>query len=215
MKRNIWNLFVPDTNQVFFNLFNESAANTTTMADLLHEALNTEDCNHRKPFFNHISRLKATSGELRQQVYAVSSKSFISPFERNDMLALAFAIDKVSNTIDIAGRRVNLYLHQDVPPFARELSGIIADCSHELEKSIKLMNDLRNSEVVAQSCERVKEYEGYADTLYTKAIHQLLAEQLDTLELIKHSDILSSLEKVTDRCENVTQVLETIIIKNS
>src|SRR5438874_10724109 len=106
MKKNFWNFFMPDTNQVFFNLFNEATANTRAMADLLYKALNIDSADDRQPHFNHINRLKATSAELRQQVYAVSTKTFISPFERDDMMALASAIDRVSNNIDIAGRRI-------------------------------------------------------------------------------------------------------------
>ncbi len=215
MKKSIWTLFIPDYNQVFYNLFNEATANNMAMADLLYEALNKTDAEDRKPLFNHISRLKSTAAELRQQVYAVSSRSFISPFERNDMFNLALAIYNVSNMIDVAARRINLYIDYDMTPYAKELAGVIKDCSNEMAKAIDMLNSLKNADRITSSCDTIRDYENYADTLHGKAVNQLLSNASDTLNLIKHTDVLSSLEKTTDKYEHVTKVLETILIKNS
>jgi len=215
MKKNIWSLFIPDFSQVFYNLFNEATANNVAMADLLYKALNVPEAEDRKPIFNHISRLKATSAELKQQVYAVSSRSFISPFERNDMFNLVLAIYNVSNMIDVAGRRINLYVQQDMTPYAIEFASVIKDCSIEMEKAIGLLSSLSNAGQIAECCNIIRGYENDADNLHSKAVNQLLSQQGDTLDLIKHTDILSSLEKTTDRYEHVTKVLETILIKNS
>ncbi|GAB2688818.1 DUF47 family protein [Mucilaginibacter koreensis] len=206
---------MPDFNQVFFNLFNQSASNTMAMAGLLYKALNTDNAEDRRPMFNHISRLNATASELRQQIYAVSSRSFVSPFERNDMCNLALAIYETSNMIDVSARRINLYVENDITPFAKELAGVISDCCSELEKVIQMLHDLKQAEAIAAGCETIRNYEDYADKLHSKAVNQLLSDQMETLEMIKHTDVLASLEKATDRCEHVTKVLETILIKNS
>ncbi len=206
---------MPDFNQVFYNLFNEATDNMMAMADLLHKAMTVNNADERRPLFNNISRLNTTAQELRQQIYAVSSRSFVSPFERNDMCDLALAIYETSNMIDVAARRINLYIDGEVIPYAMELASVVTDCCRELKKCIHMLNDLKKADEISAGCNTIREYENHADELHALAINQLLAEPTDTLEIIKHTDILASLEKATDRCEHVTKVLETILIKNS
>ncbi len=215
MKKRIWNIFVPDANQVFYNLFNEATANNMAIANTLYEALGVGTAADRKPLFNQISRLKTTSSEIKQRIFAASSNAFVSPFERDDMIALATAVDKVSNMIDIVARRINLYVEHGITPYAKELAGVIADCCREMERSIEMLDNLKQADLITASCNTIKNYESYADNLYNKAIAQLLAQEQDTLEVIKHTEILDSLERATDKCEHVTKVLETILIKNS
>ena len=93
----------------FYNLFNQASAVSTAMAQLLCDAVSDEWVPEQKTQFNQISRLKAQANEIKREVYAASGKALVSPFERNDMYALASAINSVSDYIDISARRLNLY----------------------------------------------------------------------------------------------------------
>ncbi|WDF55188.1 DUF47 domain-containing protein [Mucilaginibacter sp. KACC 22063] len=214
MKASMFGNFLPNHNKVFYNLFNQGATNTYEMASILYRITSAENMQDEKLNFNHISRLKDQADSIKHQVYFLSGKAFISPFSRDDMYALASAISSVSDYIGISARRLNFYgaqAHQDV----KELSGIIVDCCHLLVDCVKALNDLSQVDKITEYCRRIKQTEHYADAVYRKAQALLVDKELDALEVIKFSDIFAVLEKSTDKCEHVVNVVESIIIKNS
>lgn len=213
--KNFLTRFIPDNDAVFFNLFNRASSNSTAMAKLLHEAVSGEWIPEQKTEFAQISRLKTHSSEIKRQVYAVSGKALVSPFERNDMYALVSAINAVSDHIDAASRRINLYSIEVITPPISELCGIIYEASQEMEICIKALRHITDPEPITQSCNRIKQLEHDADKIYDKAFALLNAKETDTFQVIKYSEILGALERATDRCEDVTYIVESILIKNS
>ena len=206
---------MPDNDTVFFNLFNRASANSTAMAKLLYEAVSGEWIPEQKTEFAQISRLKTQSSDIKRQVYAVSGKALVSPFERNDMYALVSAINAVSDYIDSSARRINLYSIDVITPAIYELCGIIYEASKEIEVCVKSLNDITDHKAITESCNRIKQLEHSADKIYDKAFALLNAKETDTFQLIKYGEILGALERTTDRCEDVTYIVESILIKNS
>lgn len=215
MKTSLLGQFLPDNNQLFYNLFNEASANSTTMAKLLLEAVSSNSPQEQKNQFNQISRLKIKANDLKRQVYAVSGKAFISPFERNDMYSLVSAIYNVADYIDNAARRINLYAIEVITPPVKELCSLIVDASKALEGCIQALSNLRQMDVIEAGCNQVKQLEYRADMLYDKAVAALNKEENDIFQVLKYSEIFSALEKTTDKCEHATYVIESILIKNS
>jgi uncharacterized protein Yka (UPF0111/DUF47 family) len=213
--KNILTRFLPDNDKVFFNLFNRASANSAAMAKLLFEAVSGEWIPDQNTEFAQISRLKTNSSDIKRQVYAVSGKALVSPFERNDMYALVSAINTVSDYIDSSARRINLYSIDVITPSIHELCRIIMQATIELEKCVKALNDIANPDVISDLCNQVKQLEHDADDVYDEAFAQLNAEETDTFQLIKYSEILGALERTTDKCESVTYIIESILIKNS
>src|ERR1700712_2835183 len=99
----------PSSNQLFYDLFNDAAANSSEIATLLQKAVNEPQTHTQKLYFAQIDKLKAKSYEITHKVFIESGKMLISPFERKDMCDLAAAIDDVADTIAMASRRINLY----------------------------------------------------------------------------------------------------------
>ncbi len=213
MQQPVFKSVLPNYNNIFFDLFNQAADNATTMAKLLNEAITTTD--DKKPQYNSINRLRAKSQELTHQVYTESGKAFISPFERTDMFALVKAIDGVAGYINISSRRINLYQLTSITAPIIELSELIVKCCQELQKCIETMYNIRNVELITDFVNNIKSLEHYADKVYNKAVAALLVDEHNAIELIKYNEILYALESATDKCEHVTNVIESIVIKNS
>jgi len=213
--KNILTRFLPDNDKVFFNLFNRASANSAAMAKLLFEAVSGEWIPDQKTEFAQISRLKTNSSDIKRQVYAVSGKALVSPFERNDMYALVSAINSVSDYIDSSARRINLYSIDVITPSIHELCRIIMQATIELENCVRALNNISDPDTISELCNQVKQLEHDADDVYDEAFAQLNAEETDTFQLIKYSEILGALERTTDKCEQVTYVIESILIKNS
>lgn len=207
--------FLPDNDKVFFNLFGRAAANCTQMAQLLVDAIAGEWNPDQRTEFSQIARLKTQSTELKRQVYAVSAKALISPFERNDMYALASALNAVSDYIDSSARRINLYSISEITMPIRQLCDIILKSTIELERCIHALEHIGIPEPIISSCNEIKRLEHEADMVYDKAFALLNAEETDTFQLIKYSEIYGALERTTDKCEDVTYIAESILIKNS
>jgi uncharacterized protein Yka (UPF0111/DUF47 family) len=213
MQQRLYKSAFPNANDLFYNHFNEATDNVNVMAGLLFEAITTED--DQKPQYNQINRLRAKSQEITREVFADSGKAFISPFERSDMCDLVKAIDTVAGYINISSRRINLYQPSNITPPIKELAGLIVEICAELEKCVRAISNLKDAQAIADSVNAIKALEHYADKVYNKAVAALLVEEPNAIELIKFNEILLALETTTDKCEQVTDVIESIVVKNS
>ena len=214
MKTSLFGQLMPNKNKVFYDLFNHGANNSLEMAKLLYQTVSSENMHEEKMNFNQISRLKEKGGSMKHQMYAISGKAFVSPFTRDDMYALSSALNSVSDYIDIAARRLNFYNIIVNPPI-KELAGIIVDCTGELAKCVEAMSDITQVDIITDHCIKIKQMEHYADQVYSKALGTLIAQETNPLEVMKYSEIFAVLEKATDKCEHVVNVIESIVIKNS
>ncbi|MES2279239.1 MAG: DUF47 family protein [Bacteroidota bacterium] len=213
MQSSLFKSAFPNYNEIFFSHFNQATENASTMAKLLLEAITTDD--EQKPQYNTINRLRAKSQEITHQVFTDSGKAFISPFERSDMCDLVKAIDTVAGYINISSRRINLYQPTSITPPIKELAGLIVESCIELEKCVHLLGNIKGVQAITDSINSIKALEHYADKVYNKAVAALLVDEPNAIELIKFNEILHALETTTDKCEQVTNVVESIVVKNS
>ncbi len=185
------------------------------MSQLLYQAVCSDSPHDEKMHFNQISRLKTVGNDIKHQVYLRSSRALISPFERNDMYALASAMNQVCDSMNVAARRISLYKLDFVEPAIREIAGILIEASIELDHCIQALRDLHNAPVMAGHCSKVKQLENYADKVYDKAMSAIVHTETNSIELIKYTEILAALEDATDKCEDATDIIESIIVKNT
>jgi uncharacterized protein Yka (UPF0111/DUF47 family) len=204
----------PNSNQVFYDLFNRAVDNATQMATLLNTAVNSTDTYEQKFQFTHIDKLKTKSYELTHQVFTESGRTLISPFQRKDMCELAAAIDDVADSIAMASRRINLYDVPKITPPIINLADLILQTTQALESAVKAMNNLGNSAHIFELCSNIKQLEYKADTVYNEAFADLLANETDAIQLIKYTDVFMAMETATDSCEDATLIIESILIKN-
>ncbi|QEC79390.1 DUF47 domain-containing protein [Mucilaginibacter ginsenosidivorax] len=204
----------PNSNQVFYDLFNRAVDNATQMATLLNTAVNSTDTYEQKFQFTHIDKLKTKSYEITHQVFTESGRTLISPFQRKDMCELAAAIDDVADSIAMASRRINLYDVPKITPPIINLANLILQTTQALESAVKAMNNLGNSAHIFEICNSIKQLEYQADTVYNEAFADLLANETDAIQLIKYTDVFMAMETATDSCEDATLIIESILIKN-
>jgi uncharacterized protein Yka (UPF0111/DUF47 family) len=204
----------PNSNQIFYDLFNRAVENATTMATLLNTAVNSTDTYEQKFQFTHIDKLKTKSYEITHQVFTESGRMLISPFQRKDMCDLAAAIDDVADSIAMASRRINLYDVPKITPPIVNLANLILETTTSLESAVKAMNNLSNSAQIFELCSNIKQLEYKADTVYNEAFADLLANETDAIQLIKYTDVFMAMETATDSCEDATLIIESILIKN-
>jgi predicted phosphate transport protein (TIGR00153 family) len=211
----IFQYFVPKDKKVFFPLFEQAASNVVAMATILVEAVNSTNTGTQEELFRQIDKLENKGDELTHQIYLELGKNFITPFDREDIHALATAIDDVADYIHGAANRMALYKIDDFNEHIRKLSDLILQAAGDLEKAVRELKDLRNVRAIADSCIRINSVENQADYVFDRAVADLFLYETDAIRLIKYKEILAALETATDMCEDAANVMESILVKNA
>ena len=211
----IFQYFVPKDKKIFFPLFEQAANNVVIMSAILVDAVNSPDSVTREDLFKQIDKLENKGDELTHQIYLELGKNFITPFDREDIHALATAIDDVADFIQGAANRMSLYKIDEYNDHILKLSDLILQASQDPEKAVRELKDLKNVRNIADSCIRINSVENQADYVFDRAVADLFLYETDAIRLIKYKEILAALETATDRCEDAANVMESILVKNA
>jgi predicted phosphate transport protein (TIGR00153 family) len=141
------------------------------------------------------------------------NRTFVTPLDREDIHALAIRLDDVMDAIDAAAAVVKLYRITHVRPGARRLAEIITDCTDLVSQAVMGLDGKRRDGVLELAA-RINQLEHEADRAHQDAIVSLFDEERDPIAVIKWKEILDFLEAATDRCEDVANLLEGVVVKH-
>lgn len=211
----ILHVLLPKHDQ-FYDFFEKDVENLLSAATLFSELMvNTMSPEERVIKIRRIEELEHRGDEITHQIFSEVGSNFITPIDREDVHALASALDDVLDYLKGASSRIVLYRVTQIPPEATRLATLILDQVKELHKAIGFLRDLRNVESIRECLVRINSIENEADDLFEMAIAQLFETCKDPILLIKTKELYVSLETATDQCEDAANVVETIIVKNT
>jgi uncharacterized protein len=209
----ILKIFVPKDHS-FFPLFEKDAQNLVKATELLKELMRSTDLVEHERLYNEIRDIEHSGDEITTKTYEQLNKSFITPFDREDIHELTAHIDDVVDTIFGISRRVYLYKPKKLIPIYKELSDLIYEAAREIELAVHCLKDpVSNKAKITKACSTVTTIEHNADELYFKGISELFENEEDPKELLKNNKILEMLERCVDEEEDVTDTLKSILIK--
>ena len=195
----------------FFDLFEESAHNMVKAALVLKELVYTwEDV---KKSLDEIADLEHKGDAITHQIIAQLHRTFVTPFDREDIARLAETLDDVTDFIYAATTRMFIYKIDHPTPKAKELADVIIQAATEVETAIPQLRRRAELKKVLPSCVEINRLENVADELYRSAMAELFEETNDMAQVIKWREIYEHLESATDRCEDVSNVLEGVALK--
>ncbi len=205
--------FVPKDHS-FFPLFESDAQNLVKAAELLKELMASTEYEDHERIHQAIKEIEHIGDEITNKTYVQLNKSFITPFDREDIHELTANIDDVVDSINGIARRVCLYKPKKLIPIYKEMAELIYQGAKEIEGAIHCLKDpVTNKEKITLACEKVKQIEHDADELYFVGVLELFEKEEDPKELIKNNKILENLERCVDEEEDVTDTLKAILIK--
>ncbi len=211
----ILHVLLPKHDQ-FYDFFERDVENLLSAATLFSELMvNTMSPEERVFKIRRIEELEHRGDELTHQIFSEVGSNFITPIDREDVHALASALDDVLDYLKGAASRIVLYRVTQIPAEATRLASLILEQVRELHKAIGFLRDLRNVESIRECLVRINSIENEADDLFEMAIAQLFETCKDPIQLIKTKELYVSLETATDQCEDAANVVETIIVKNT
>ena len=158
-----------------------------------------------------IRELEHEGDRLTHEVINLLNRTFVTPFDRDDMYRLASAIDDVCDHVDEAADNIDAYEVVNVPEKALQQAEVIHRAASRLCEAVELLEGYRDSrrQLVA-----LRELEDEGDRLSREAVADLFRTDVDPLVIIRWKDIHEHLEEAVDACENAADVLEAILVKN-
>ena len=205
--------FVPKDHS-FFPLFESDAQNLVKAAVLLQELLSKSEIEEHERLYKQIRDVEHIGDEITNKTYEQLNKSFITPFDREDIHELTAHIDDVVDSINGIARRICLYRPKKMMPIYVEMAQLVYEGAKEVETAIHCLKDpVANKEKITRACGIVTAIEHKADELYFTGISELFEKEEDPKELIKNNKILEMLERCVDEEEDVTDTLKSILIK--
>lgn len=210
----IFQYFVPKDKK-FFPLFEQAGSNLIEMAALLKESVHSSDLQLRKDNAKVLEDLEHKGDDLTHQIHLELGKNFITPFDREDIHALASSLDDVADFIHGASNRMELYKVIETSEAMKDISSLILEATEHVAKALFELKDLKNIRNITDSCVRINSVENKADDIFDKAVADLFEYEKDAINLIKVKEVLSAMEDATDKCEDVANVLESILVKNA
>jgi predicted phosphate transport protein (TIGR00153 family) len=149
---------------------------------------------------------------LTRDVLLRLHRTFVTPIDREDIHALALALDDVADAIDDCAKLMDLYRLDRVRPGVRELARVLLDQTRQVEKA---MEALRDKGVMSASTAEIDRLEHDGDVIYQQSIVKLFELEKDPIQVIKWKELYAHLEAATDRCEDIGNVLDGIAVKHA
>ena len=191
----------------FYELYRHASANVVAIAQALVAYLET----FPNGGVETIKELEHTGDRLTHEVVDLLNRTFVTPFDREDMYRLATALDDVCDHVDEAAANVASYGVQRVRPASIQQADVILRCARKLEEAIA---NLEGFKVQPGTLDELRELEDEGDRLAREAVAELFHSEQDPIALIRWKEIYERLEDAVDACENAADVLEAILVKN-
>ncbi len=202
--------FIPREHK-FFDLFEQSAHNMVKATQVLKELVDTWDDVGKS--VNEITDLEHEGDTITHQIMAQLNRTFVTPFDREDIAMLAHTLDDVTDFIFAAATRILIYKIDHSTSRAKELADIIVQAALEVEMAIPQLRHRAELEKILPRCVEINRLENVADGIFRSAQAELFDNTTDMAQVIKWREIYEYMESATDRCEDVSNVLEGVALK--
>ena len=197
----------------FFELFEKAAANAHVAAAELLELL--EKFDDVKGRSKRIKDIEHAGDKITHDVIERLNKTFITPMDREDIHELICRVDDIVDLVDTAAHRIVIYKIEKPTEASIELARCLKHATGVIVEVMPLLRDMKNARAISEKCIAIQTQENDADRVMHHAIAALFEARPDPIEVIKWKDIYEEIESATDRCEDVANVLDSIVLKNA
>lgn len=197
----------------FFDLFNEHAEYCVKGAkEMVALMTNFDDLEIR---VHAIEAIEKEADKVTHATLDALHKTFITPLDRDDIHQLITRMDDILDLLEDAAQTISLYDIKAITPEAKRLAELCLACTEKVKAAVGLLHNMDNSREILAICQEIDRLESDADHVMRAAMSKLFREEPDVRNLIKLKAIYELLETVTDRCEDVANIIEGIIVENA
>jgi predicted phosphate transport protein (TIGR00153 family) len=211
-EKNMFGRLMP-TEGKFFDLFNQHAELCVKGAkEMVGLMSNFDDLENR---VHAIESIEKQADKITYQTVDLLHKTFITPIDRDDIHKLITRQDDILDLLEDAAQTVSLYDLHSVTPEAKRLAELVLACAEKVKEAVSMLHNMDNARQIVSICEEIDRLESDADHVMRAAMSKLFRDEPDVRTLIKMKAIYEILETVTDRCEDVANIIEGIIVENA
>jgi predicted phosphate transport protein (TIGR00153 family) len=197
----------------FYDLFEELAEKMEEGCKLFTEIINNYDYSEFKVV--KLKEIEHEADHITHQVYKRMHQTFLTPLDREDIYALANKMDSILDEVESAAVRMYLYRMKVPPQELMTLTGILCEAIARIKTIVFSMRKKQDAPLILELCVEINTLENEADQVHRAAMVRLFEKEKDAIELIKMKDILGRIETAIDNCEDVSNVIEGIVLKYS
>ena len=205
--------FMVPKDRKFFPLFNDAADNLVLASELLIKLVREPDLSRRLEYVKQIRDVEHVGDEITRKLLNELNGTFITPFDREDIHQLICKMDDVVDYINSSSNRINLYKLSPIPEEFVWIADRIHSANKEIQNVLRIVRSINDFKYHLVSIEKIREYESEVDDIYQQFLSKLFDQEDNAIDLIKKRDILTSLEKAIDKCDDVGNIFSTLIIK--
>jgi predicted phosphate transport protein (TIGR00153 family) len=202
--------FLPREDE-YFELFSQITGKIQDATNLLTRMV-SEDEPDFTAFAKQIKDVEHSCDEITHKITTKLNKSFITPFDREDIYTLAVALDDVCDYVDAAARAIRMYDIKSFNEYVRQLARLLNSQAAAMNSAVAMLK--KPAGMKAQIVE-IHRLENEADEAYSRAIGDLFKNSKDPIEVIKSKELLEILENATDKGEQVANIMESVVLKHS
>ena len=200
----------------FFDLFNRHAerivVGSRELASLMSEFA---DVGSRRVRIDAIDAAEKDADKITHEAVILLHKTFITPFDRDDIHKLITHMDDVLDLIQDVAESAILYDVQRISPEAQQLADLNAMCAERVQAAVRMLDNMENAEAILKVCLEIDRLESDADRVMRSAMSKLFRDETDVRQLIKLKAIYELLESVSDKCEDVANIIEGVVLENA
>jgi predicted phosphate transport protein (TIGR00153 family) len=193
----------------FFVLYSRAARNAVEIARLLVELL--EEFPRNDSLLRDIKELEHEGDRLTRELVDLLNRTFVTPFDRDDMYQLSSALDDICDHIDEAAGNIAGYGVETIRQAAKDQAQVILRSTEKLREAVERVDGFKNAD---RQLHELRDLEDEGDRLNREAVSDLFRTEDDAIAIIRWKDIHEQLEEAVDACENAADVLEAILVKN-
>ncbi|HML58306.1 MAG TPA: DUF47 family protein [Ferruginibacter sp.] len=208
----ILKIFLPK-DRVFFALFENVSEVLVKMGDKVVEIINEPSYEERAKLIKEVDDMEHVNDDLTHSIFTELGKNFITPFDREDIHYLASALDDIADYIYASVKKINFYHVNPDDPGIRKMGELIQEGTVQVHKAVTELRNMKNMRQITDALVAINSIENQADDIFDMSIERLFATEPDAKEVIKKREIYQVMEIVTDKCEDASNVIESIIIK--
>lgn len=203
----------------FFEMFNQHAERIVEAANAFGQMVaNYDDSDLRLQYNQAVDEAERSADRVTDEVNRTLHQTFITPLDREHIHSLINTMDDVADLIQDCANSMSLYDVRHMTPEIVGLAQLNVRCCENLRETVKLLDrigDTKIADTALKACDGIDQLESEADRMLRAAMSKLFREEPDVREVLKLKDIYELLESVSDKCEDVANVIEGIVLENS
>ncbi|PSB91814.1 DUF47 domain-containing protein [Candidatus Pandoraea novymonadis] len=204
--------FMP-TEGKFFDLFNQHAECMVSASREL--AAMISDLPNAGPHIAAVQNYEKRADRITHETIDLMHKTFITPFDRDEIHKLISTMDDILDLMEDVATAISMYAINGLTQDAKDLGNICVICCEQVQNAVALLHDLDRAPEILKCCEDIDLLESEADRLLRTALSKLFREENDVKNLIKLKAVSELLESMTDKCEDVANIIEGIVLENA